>query len=119
MMNLILQSHTADAAITYSGGGGSGATVIPVLGLTAGSFAVTSGGSGYTGNATVAITGGGGTGATGTAVQVGGVITSINITNAGTGYTSAPTITIAPPPVPTCRSSIMPQTLTTRSIPLP
>jgi hypothetical protein len=61
--------------------------------------AVTTGGSGYTtGNTTVHFTGGGGTGATATVTvaRVGGrngVIVSVNITNPGSGYTSAPTVT--------------------------
>src|SRR5262249_34944896 len=41
--------------------------------------------------------GGGGTGATATATVANGVVTGITIVNAGTGYTSAPTVTIAPP----------------------
>ena len=89
---------TGDAVINYSGGGGSGATVNAVLGLSAGSFAVSNGGTGYAnGTVAVTITGGGGTGATGTATVVNTVVTAINITNPGTGYTTAPTITIAPP----------------------
>lgn len=60
---------------------------------------VTAGGSGYTNGSpsastVVTISGGGGSGATATANVVGGVVTGINITNAGTGYTSAPKITI-------------------------
>ena len=47
---------------------------------------------------TVTITGGGGTGATATAVvNVNDVITGLTITNSGSGYTSAPTVTIGPP----------------------
>ena len=89
---------TGDAVINYSGGGGSGATVNAVLGLSAGSFAVINGGTGYAnGTVAVTITGGGGTGATGTATVANNVVTAINITNPGTGYTTAPTITIAPP----------------------
>jgi hypothetical protein len=40
----------------------------------------------------VSITGGGGTGATATAVLTGGVVTGITITNAGSGFTTAPVI---------------------------
>ena len=36
-------------------------------------------------------------GATATAVVSGGVVTGITITNAGSGYTQVPTVTIAPP----------------------
>ena len=61
---------------------------------------VTSGGggvgSGYQGDGTNigSVTGGGGTGAKFKAVEVGGVITELQILNCGTGYTSAPTIVI-------------------------
>lgn len=44
---------------------------------------------------TITFTGGGGTGAAGTVVLNAGVIESVTITNAGSGYTSAPTITIS------------------------
>lgn len=40
----------------------------------------------------------GGTQATATAVVVGGAVTSYIITNPGTGYTSQPSVTVAPPP---------------------
>ncbi len=47
----------------------------------------------------VTFTGGGGTGAAATAtVGANGTITGLNWKSAGSGYTSAPTITIAPPP---------------------
>ena len=90
---------TGDATITYSGGGGWGATVNAVLGLSAGSFAVNNGGTGYAnGTIAVTITGGGGTGATGTATVANNVVTAINITNPGIGTCEVlPTITIAPP----------------------
>nr|WP_272944322.1 phage tail tube protein [Pseudomonas putida] len=42
----------------------------------------------------MAITGGGGTGATATAIISGGEVTGFNITNAGAGYTTAPTIAL-------------------------
>jgi hypothetical protein len=45
----------------------------------------------------VSFTGGGGSGAEATAlIDANGKVTSINITNTGSGYTSAPTVTIAP-----------------------
>lgn len=57
--------------------------------------AVNAGGTGYTnGTHTLSITGGGGTGATGTATIVAGALDSVTITNAGTGYTSVPTIAL-------------------------
>jgi FtsP/CotA-like multicopper oxidase with cupredoxin domain len=59
--------------------------------------AVTNGGTGYT-NPVVAITGGGGSGAAATAtVDAGGVITAIALTANGSGYTSAPTVSITDP----------------------
>lgn len=61
-----------------------------------GSITVTTGGTGYATGATVAITGGGGTGATATATVAGGIVTGIVITDPGSGYTSAPTVTISP-----------------------
>lgn len=50
---------------------------------------VTNGGSGYAAVPTVFITGGGGTGATATATVADGVITAINVTAGGAGYTFA------------------------------
>ena len=66
------------------------------------SITINSGGSGYSSNTgsppTVAITGGGGTGATATLSVVDGVINAVNITNIGSGYTSAPTLTVTDAP---------------------
>ncbi len=59
-------------------------------------FNVVSGGSGYTTPAVI-ITGGGGSGATATARVSNGVILGIVLTNPGTGYTSAPTVSIRDP----------------------
>ena len=56
---------------------------------------LTEGGGGYTNSSpAVTFTGGGGSGAAGTAVVVGGSVTSIEITNGGSGYTSAPTVVL-------------------------
>jgi hypothetical protein len=52
---------------------------------------ITSGGSGYS-LVSVRITGGGGAGAFGIATVVGGVITKIEITDEGSGFTSTPTV---------------------------
>lgn len=58
-------------------------------------------GSGYTdGTYGLTISGGGGTGAAGTATVVGGVVTSVQVTNAGTGYTGIPTVTLTGAGVP-------------------
>lgn len=62
------------------------------------SITINDGGSGYSSNSgsppTLAITGGGGTGATATLSVFDGVITDVTITNIGSGYTSAPTLTV-------------------------
>ncbi len=109
--------------IAFSGGGGLGAAAtatgsvnaivlnslgagyhIPVVTLTGNATASVSGGvdsltlgapgSGYV-SPVVTFTGGGGTGATATAtVGAGGAITALALTSQGTGYTSAPTVSI-------------------------
>lgn len=60
---------------------------------------VTDGGTGYTDGATVAVTigapGAGGIQATATAKVTGGIVESITITNPGTRYATAPTVTMA------------------------
>jgi FtsP/CotA-like multicopper oxidase with cupredoxin domain len=71
-------------------------TGTPVGGITLNGFSVTSGGSGYT-TPTVILTGGGGTGATATARVSQGVVIALVLTNSGTGYTSAPTVTLRDP----------------------
>ena len=62
------------------------------------SITIVNGGSGYSAETatlpTITISGGGGTGATATASVLDGVINAVNITNIGTGYTSAPTVTV-------------------------
>lgn len=66
-------------------------------------FTITDSGAGYVGSTppAVTITGGGGSGATATAVLDGlGGIASLTLTAPGSGYTSAPTVMIAPPVAP-------------------
>ena len=55
-------------------------------------------GFGYLTAPTVTIIGGGGSGASATANLTGTSVSSLTIINPGSGYTSAPTVTIAPPP---------------------
>jgi hypothetical protein len=79
-------SHTATATANAPSGGF-------ITGYT-----VTSGGNGYVTAPVVTVSGGGGSGATATATISGGVVTGISVSNPGNGgYTSAPTVTIAPP----------------------
>jgi hypothetical protein len=61
------------------------------------SVLVTNGGSGYV-TPTAGFSGGGGSGAAATVQETGGVITSVTVTNVGSGYTSAPTCTITGAP---------------------
>jgi hypothetical protein len=108
----------ANTQITLSGGGGNGVIITPTIGsgiitaltitnagsgyfntptitITSGITGTTSivGGSGYTnGTFNLGISGGGGSGCTGTFTIAGNILSSITITNAGTGYTSAPTL---------------------------
>jgi hypothetical protein len=108
----------ANTQFTISGGGGSGATITPITGsgiitsltitnagsgyintptitITSGITGTTSvvGGSGYTnGTYPLSISGGGGSGCTGTFNISSGGLASITIVDAGTGYTSAPTL---------------------------
>ncbi len=56
-------------------------------------------GSGYVTSPAVAIVGGGGSNATAVAQISAGAVTNILITSIGNGYTSPPTVEIAPPPV--------------------
>jgi hypothetical protein len=85
---------------------GAGYTAVPsvtfVSGSTLASASLTAVGSGYSAATppVVTVTGGGGTGAVVTAtVNAAGAVSALTVTNAGTGYTSTPTISIAPPPV--------------------
>ena len=71
-------------------------TITPPVSVTLTGFTVTNGGSGYS-TPSVILTGGGGTGATATARVANGVIMGVVLTNPGTGYTSAPTMTISDP----------------------
>ena len=71
-------------------------TTTPIAGITLNGFSVTSGGSGYT-TPHVVLTGGGGTGATAAARVSQGVVIGLTLTSPGTGYTSAPVITLKDP----------------------
>ncbi len=70
------------------------ATATAVLGgLTSASFTITPGTRLYSVGPSVTISGGGGTGAAATVLLTGGLVTGIQMTNNGTGYTTAPTLT--------------------------
>jgi hypothetical protein len=83
--------------VTLQNKDGAGATLtVTRSGTTVGTIGVSAGGSGYGfhpfGIPPITITGGSGSGATATATVVNGVITAVTVTNAGTGYSTDPTI---------------------------
>ena len=82
---------STSAAPVGIGAIGSGATFD--IRYKVGSVSISNGGSGYS-LVSVRITGGGGTGAFGSAVVTGGVITSITITDKGSGFSSLPNFVV-------------------------
>jgi filamentous hemagglutinin family protein len=93
---------TQAPTVTVSGASTSGASVSTVMGLN--TVAISSGGSGYQSAPLVTLTDGGGTGVGASAVAIVdsnplsstyGQVTSINITNAGTGYTGTVTASLS------------------------
>ena len=97
--------YTSIPTITISGGGGVGASATCSIETTLSgisSFVVTGSGSGYITSPNVNIIGSVGVGTSATAIAIVGSeqsISSLRISNPGAGYTIAPTVTIAPPPV--------------------
>ena len=90
----------AEGPIREGGGKSAGIPTLPNNPLDTSSkvisTTITAGGSGYTSEPTVAFTAPtSGVTATGTAVIAGGVVSAINITNAGEGYLTAPTISFS------------------------
>jgi hypothetical protein len=67
---------------------------------------IADGGSGYPENPAVIISGGGGSGATATATVSNGVIQSVQVTDAGFGYTGTPTVFVLRTPEPLNRRLI-------------
>lgn len=70
-----------------------GSTLYGAGGIAPG-IVITDGGSGYSNSTTAAISGGSGSGAVLSVVVTGGVVTAINIVNAGTGYIVTDTVTV-------------------------
>ena len=84
--------YTTPPAITFTGGGGTGAAATCVLSSDGvGTITITNAGSGYTTAPTMVFTGGGGSAA---AAVVTLKVVSFTITNAGTYYSGAPTVTV-------------------------
>lgn len=97
--------YTVVPTISIVGGGGTGAIATCSIETSLNGiirFVVTNNGSGYVNSPIVSIAGSVGTGQTASALAIVGAgqsVNSIRPTNPGSGYTVAPTITIAPPPV--------------------
>jgi len=88
-------SGTPTVVITSSGGGSGATFSVTVVANAITAVTVLTGGSGYKGTVTAAFSGGGGSGASAGSVTVGTSSISVTITNAGTGYTTAPTATLS------------------------
>lgn len=90
---------TDQVQLAFSGGGSDSQAVgSPVVTTNSGGVSgviITAGGSSYSVNTTVTFSGGGGSGAAGIPLATNGVITGVQVTNPGHGYTSAPSVTIA------------------------
>jgi hypothetical protein len=102
--------YTTPPKISFIGGGGSGA--IATAGISSGSIGkigVTTFGSLYAEPPIITISSPPGMGVTATAeafIGVGGTVTDVIITNAGSGYTVAPTITFSSPGISTGNYSV-------------
>ena len=84
---ITLRSEDLAPEINITGGGGAGATAIPVIaGGAITSVIITNGGSGYTSTPSVTLTGGTGSGAVLTAVREGGSIVSVTVSNGGSEF---------------------------------
>jgi len=90
--------YTSAPTVSFSGGGGTGATATTTLAPAAvASLALTNGGSGYTSAPAVTITSadGSGSGAAATAALAPRSVASVTVTNGGKGYNSAPTVSFS------------------------
>ncbi len=86
-----------------------------------GTATITNPGSDYfSGAPTVTFTGGGGSGAQGTAtLSSSGTVSGVTISNGGTGYTSAPTVTFSAPPTPPSNVTLPANLTVTVNLPAP
>jgi hypothetical protein len=97
--------YTTIPSISIVGGGGTGAIATCSIETNANGvtrFIVANGGGGYVNSPIVSIAGSIGAGQTASGLAIvgsGQTITSIRIINPGVGYTEAPTVTIAQPPI--------------------
>jgi hypothetical protein len=86
--------YTQAPAVSFNGGGGSGAQATAQITNQVTSFQITNGGSGYITPPTIILSGGEGSGATVSCSLTGGVITSVQIQSGGSNYTSNPSALI-------------------------
>lgn len=86
--------YTSVPTVAFTGGEGTGAAATAVLGDKVTALIVTKPGSGYAWPPDVSFTGGGGTGATAAAILTDGKVTAINVASGGSGFTTAPTVTL-------------------------
>ena len=90
------QLKVAGTTLPWALGWSDGLDVVPLIGKPVASVTIGAGGTGYSGSPTVSFAAPpvGGTTATGTVQVAAGVITGITITNPGSGYVTAPAVTI-------------------------
>ena len=86
-------NYSSPPAVSFTGGGGSGATGFATLNAdNVVSVTVTSGGSGYATPPDVVFSVGGGSGAAATTTISGGAVTAVGVSAGGSGYISAPSV---------------------------
>ena len=89
-------NYNSNSNIVVSGGGGAGATGNLQISFSVANATIISGGNGYSNSSLLVFSGGGGSGANIQLVATGadGIITGFNVISVGSGYTSAPNVTI-------------------------
>ena len=93
--NIILVADPTSGYVAFSFS--STAPGVPVFsnqGALSPNITVTNGGSGYSTPPPVSFSGGSGSGATAAAIVVGGVVTQVQLTNAGSGYLASDVVTV-------------------------
>ena len=87
--------YTSAPTVSFTGGGGTGATATAILsGGAVTGLVLGAGGSGYTSAPTVGFTGGGGSGAAAIAALTPSTVASIAVGSGGSGYTAAPAVVL-------------------------
>lgn len=87
--------YQATTVVFSNGGGGSGASAIPIIvGGQITGYTITSGGSGYITAPLISFAGSGGRGATATATITNGIVTAITPGAGGSGYIPAPAVNL-------------------------